>query len=218
MILLTTGATERAHEGNTASATARAVPSAFASAFFEGIESGNADRNSDGHITVREAFDYAVLKLRRTGRKQTPQMRAGVAGDIVLCRTPVNPGRLSRDVTALIRNGLASARLLAVEQLGRLLITGEPAQATTAELALVDLCSDDDERVALAANRTLDRIHSTIPRRPLPAAAKSTERESDPLWFRRAVFYEVRVRTFFDSNNDGVGDLRGLRDKLEYLQ
>ena len=42
--------------------------------------------------------------------------------------------------------------------------------------------------------------------------------ESDPLWFKRAVFYEVHLRGFFDANDDGSGDLRGLTDKLDYLQ
>src|SRR6195952_4460783 len=39
----------------------------------------------------------------------------------------------------------------------------------------------------------------------------------DPEWYKRAVFYEVLVRTFFDSNGDGTGDIRGLIDKLDYL-
>ncbi|MBD0347775.1 MAG: maltose alpha-D-glucosyltransferase [Thermoleophilia bacterium] len=42
--------------------------------------------------------------------------------------------------------------------------------------------------------------------------------ESDPLWFKRAVFYEIHVRGFFDSNGDGSGDLRGIQEKLDYLQ
>ncbi|MGZ5367470.1 MAG: maltose alpha-D-glucosyltransferase, partial [Aeromicrobium sp.] len=37
-------------------------------------------------------------------------------------------------------------------------------------------------------------------------------------WFKRAVFYEVLVRSFMDSDNNGVGDLRGLIDKLDYLE
>ncbi len=41
---------------------------------------------------------------------------------------------------------------------------------------------------------------------------------SDPQWFKRAVFYEVLVRSFADSNGDGVGDLRGLASKLDYLE
>jgi maltose alpha-D-glucosyltransferase/alpha-amylase len=42
--------------------------------------------------------------------------------------------------------------------------------------------------------------------------------ELDPSWYQRAVFYEVLVRSFYDSNGDGVGDLRGLTEKLDYLQ
>jgi maltose alpha-D-glucosyltransferase / alpha-amylase len=42
--------------------------------------------------------------------------------------------------------------------------------------------------------------------------------ESDPLWFKRAVFYEIHIRGFFDGNDDGAGDLRGLTEKLDYLQ
>jgi maltose alpha-D-glucosyltransferase/alpha-amylase len=40
----------------------------------------------------------------------------------------------------------------------------------------------------------------------------------DPQWHRRSVFYEVMVRSFFDSNGDGSGDLTGLISKLDYLQ
>jgi maltose alpha-D-glucosyltransferase/alpha-amylase len=40
----------------------------------------------------------------------------------------------------------------------------------------------------------------------------------DPRWYRRAVFYEVMIRSFVDSNGDGTGDLQGLISKLDYLQ
>jgi maltose alpha-D-glucosyltransferase / alpha-amylase len=42
--------------------------------------------------------------------------------------------------------------------------------------------------------------------------------ESDPQWFKHAVFYEIHVRGFFDGNGDGSGDLRGLTEKLDYLE
>ena len=42
--------------------------------------------------------------------------------------------------------------------------------------------------------------------------------EADPLWFKRAVFYEIHIRGFFDANGDGSGDFRGLTEKLDYLQ
>jgi maltose alpha-D-glucosyltransferase/alpha-amylase len=41
--------------------------------------------------------------------------------------------------------------------------------------------------------------------------------ESNPLWFKTAVFYEIHLRGFFDGNGDGSGDFRGLIEKLDYL-
>src|SRR3954468_21442851 len=41
---------------------------------------------------------------------------------------------------------------------------------------------------------------------------------ADRTWFQRAVFYEVLVRAFYDSSSDGSGDLRGLIERLDYLQ
>ena len=49
-----------------------------------------------------------------------------------------------------------------------------------------------------------------IMKKPSPAAT--------PLWYKDAVFYELHVRTFFDSTGDGIGDFQGLTKKLDYLQ
>src|SRR5215210_7132389 len=40
----------------------------------------------------------------------------------------------------------------------------------------------------------------------------------DPLWYKDAIIYELHVKTFHDSNADGIGDFRGLIEKLDYLQ
>jgi len=47
---------------------------------------------------------------------------------------------------------------------------------------------------------------------PIPAHPR------DPLWYKDAVIYEVHVRAFADSNNDGIGDFPGLTSKLDYIQ
>jgi maltose alpha-D-glucosyltransferase/alpha-amylase len=69
--------------------------------------------------------------------------------------------------------------------------------------------------------------HLIVPRRndstpaPVPEGAQAQSRqwfESDPLWFKRSVFYEIHIRGFYDSNGDGLGDFRGLTEKLDYLQ
>src|SRR4051812_32002780 len=40
----------------------------------------------------------------------------------------------------------------------------------------------------------------------------------DPLWYKDAIIYEAHVRAFYDSNGDGMGDFRGLAEKLDYLE
>ena len=40
----------------------------------------------------------------------------------------------------------------------------------------------------------------------------------DDLWYKDAVFYEVHVKAFQDSNDDGVGDFPGLTERLDYIQ
>jgi maltose alpha-D-glucosyltransferase/alpha-amylase len=43
-------------------------------------------------------------------------------------------------------------------------------------------------------------------------------RDRNPLWYKDAVIYEVPVKSFFDANDDGIGDFQGLIAKLDYLQ
>ncbi len=39
----------------------------------------------------------------------------------------------------------------------------------------------------------------------------------DPLWYKDAVIYQLHVKSFFDANNDGIGDFAGLHAKLDYI-
>ena len=48
-----------------------------------------------------------------------------------------------------------------------------------------------------------------------PAAGPSFSR--DPLWYKDAVIYQLHVKSFFDGNNDGIGDFQGLTQKLDYI-
>ena len=38
------------------------------------------------------------------------------------------------------------------------------------------------------------------------------------LWYKDAVIYQLHVKAFFDANNDGIGDFKGLTSKLDYIQ
>jgi len=41
---------------------------------------------------------------------------------------------------------------------------------------------------------------------------------ADALWYKDAVVYQLHIKTFFDANDDGIGDFKGLAAKLDYVQ
>ena len=50
-----------------------------------------------------------------------------------------------------------------------------------------------------------------------PLAAAQLPVAQDPLWYKDAIIYQLHVKSFFDSDNDGIGDFRGLISKLDYI-
>ncbi|MFO7892337.1 MAG: maltose alpha-D-glucosyltransferase [Longimicrobiales bacterium] len=58
----------------------------------------------------------------------------------------------------------------------------------------------------------------------MPKSKSATERlkprvqPDDPEWYKDAIIYEVHVRAFNDTNGDGMGDFKGLTEKLDYLE
>ncbi|MCI0453755.1 MAG: maltose alpha-D-glucosyltransferase [Candidatus Dadabacteria bacterium] len=42
--------------------------------------------------------------------------------------------------------------------------------------------------------------------------------DDDPLWYKDAIIYELHIKAFYDSNGDGIGDFKGLTQKLDYLE
>lgn len=49
-------------------------------------------------------------------------------------------------------------------------------------------------------------------------AHKATDPSSDQKWWQHAVIYEIYIRSFQDSNGDGIGDLKGISQRLDYLK
>ncbi|HWX12590.1 MAG TPA: maltose alpha-D-glucosyltransferase [Trinickia sp.] len=78
-------------------------------------------------------------------------------------------------------------------------IDAPSAHASTAQ-------AEQAERAETAASRTRGARH--VKPSPLP---------DDPLWYKDAIIYQVHVKSFFDANNDGVGDFPGLIAKLDYI-
>jgi len=55
------------------------------------------------------------------------------------------------------------------------------------------------------------------PAAPRPERGAPQLLRDDPNWYKDAIIYELHVKAFFDSTNDGVGDFRGLTEKLDYI-
>ncbi len=53
---------------------------------------------------------------------------------------------------------------------------------------------------------------------PTPKAESTPEQTVSANWWNEAVFYEIFVRSFNDSDGDGIGDFNGITQKLDYIQ
>ncbi|MCO5989220.1 maltose alpha-D-glucosyltransferase [Actinoallomurus spadix] len=63
----------------------------------------------------------------------------------------------------------------------------------------------------------MDPLPGVGPVEPVPDTF-TRETPNEPHWYKNCVFYEVLIRGFYDSTGDGTGDIRGLTQKLDYLQ
>src|SRR5512142_940705 len=52
----------------------------------------------------------------------------------------------------------------------------------------------------------------------VPPPSAETETGKDRLWYKDAIIYQLHIKAFFDSNDDGIGDFRGLTESLDYIK
>jgi len=58
----------------------------------------------------------------------------------------------------------------------------------------------------------------SAPAAPLPTETDELPADEDPMsWWNEVVFYEIFVRSFKDSDGDGIGDFQGIISQLDYL-
>ena len=70
----------------------------------------------------------------------------------------------------------------------------------------------------LCAYAQSPRANSTKSAAAAPASTPSSAPDMDAIWWKHALIYEIYPRSFGDSNGDGVGDLNGITEHLDYLQ
>lgn len=158
VVLTASSAMEYSFEGD--ELTGAANPSVFTSALVRGLESGKADRDRDGWISVEELYDYAYDEVRAVTPSQTPgKWTFDVQGDLYLARsslTPVaEPVELPAELRSAIQSPFSHVRAGAVEELAGLARGTEAGLAEAAREALDELAGDDSRRVSDAAARVL---------------------------------------------------------------
>ncbi len=63
----------------------------------------------------------------------------------------------------------------------------------------------------------LDQPSASRDQPPVTTSQATLPPIEDALWYKDAVIYQIHIKSFFDSNNDGVGDFEGLLQKLDYI-
>ncbi len=61
-------------------------------------------------------------------------------------------------------------------------------------------------------------MHKTNGNHHAATSPADLEWANDPLWYQDAIIYELHVKAFYDKNDDGIGDFKGLTEKLDYIQ
>ncbi len=107
IILSASTAMEYAYEGERRDG--EPVPSVFTRALVKGLETGAADADEDGWVSIHELYEYAFDEVRGAGVRQTPTKAGYVEGDIYLARTnrvlPINLAELPRQLRTAFRVG-----------------------------------------------------------------------------------------------------------------
>jgi hypothetical protein len=168
-VITASSSMEYAFEGNhLADSSENRRPSLFTAALVEGLDTGNADRDEDGWVSLNELYDYVFDRVREQTPHQTPSRDIEMQGELYLARSrrrriralPVPP-----DLRAAISDPNMFTRLGAVSELGSRLASDNLPAALGASEALAEIAQTDIEFVAKAARSTL-RANAARPAEP----------------------------------------------------
>ncbi|SFQ98956.1 Uncharacterized protein, contains caspase domain [Lentzea waywayandensis] len=172
-VITASSAMEYAFEGAAVADSSEGEPSVFTSALVEGLESGDADRDQDGHVGLDELYEYVYDRVRRVTPHQTPgKWMLDVRGDLRIARRarPVSvPAALPAELQDAIDHSLPGVRAGAIPELRRMLSIAHEGRVLAARLALRKLSDDDSRMVAAAARDALGEKAVPAPTSKLPA-------------------------------------------------
>jgi hypothetical protein len=148
IVLTASSAMEYAFE-DAALSQAEGQPSVFTRALVQGLKTGDADRDGDGHISVDELYDYVFDQVRTVNPKQTlGRWDFELQGDFLIASNRhLRPVALPPELQQALEHPVAGVRLGAVDELANLLQGSHPGSAIAAHQALERLQGDDSQRV-----------------------------------------------------------------------
>jgi hypothetical protein len=132
--------------------------SVFTSTICEGLESGAADLDGDGWVSLDDLFVFTVEKMREQSTAQTPEINyLGVTSPILISRVPRirKTAELGNDISAALESVHGELRMAAVEVLGKYTSSANRARRTAARARLRTLRKDEDSGVRQLATRFL---------------------------------------------------------------
>jgi len=156
-VITASSSMEYAFEGNTL-ADSHQQASVFTSALVEGLESGEADRDEDGLISLNELYEYVFDRVREANPNQTPSRDVEMAGELYLARSRrkrIRPVPIPAEVQAALLDPNMFTRLGAVSELRARLNGDDIAAALGAHVALTNLSQTDIKYVGDAADEAL---------------------------------------------------------------
>ncbi len=203
-VITASSALQFAFEGNRlADGDKEAItPSVFTSALVKGLETGEADRDLDGWVSLDELYAYVFDEVTRVNPDQTPKKWTfDVEGDLYVARRshPVStPSELPDDLREGMRSRATWQRKAVVEPLTALLTGDHPGLALAARLALEELAVDDSDAVKMASRAALVRAGYVPPPEPdvdaepvepqgAPPKDRVEDRAAEPVPFRPPV-------------------------------
>ncbi|HYW86375.1 MAG TPA: caspase family protein, partial [Chloroflexota bacterium] len=162
-VLTASSAMEYAWEGDEISGDG--LPSVFTGAVVRGLETGEADRDGDGQISVDELYDFVLERVRDTNPRQTPNKYIQTEGELVIARSargsrPPESG-LPAELLQAVNSPFAGVREGAVGELAAMTAHPDERLRRAALVAVRGLAHDDSHRVSTTALAALAAIEHT---------------------------------------------------------
>lgn len=157
-VITASSSMEYAFEGNELADDHQQQPSLFTSALVQGLETGEADADEDGLVSLNELYDFVFDKVREQNPNQTPSRDVEMQGELYVAqsqRKKVRPLPIPAEVQAALLDPNMFTRLGAVGELRARLYGEDVPAALGAQAALADLSRTDIKYVGDAAAEAL---------------------------------------------------------------